>query len=111
MTRQERTTPDRALLPGHLARPGRGKLRRSEEHTSELQSPDHLVCRLLLEKKKKTPTKTTVSTVSFIAGALLTDAARQFKLVLRHAALRALCLMSDTDIGEELLSDGASTYV
>src|SRR5258708_29855648 len=29
---------------------------RSEEHTSELQSPDHLVCRLLLEKKKKAPT-------------------------------------------------------
>src|SRR5258708_20557620 len=28
-------------------------LDRSEEHTSELQSPDHLVCRLLLEKKKK----------------------------------------------------------
>src|SRR5258708_39881000 len=28
-------------------------LARSEEHTSELQSPDHLVCRLLLEKKKK----------------------------------------------------------
>src|SRR5258708_8090498 len=32
---------------------------RSEEHTSELQSPDHLVCRLLLEKKK---TKTTLVT-------------------------------------------------
>src|SRR5690348_15430493 len=31
-------------------------LRRSEEHTSELQSPVHLVCRLLLEKKK-TPVK------------------------------------------------------
>src|SRR5258708_27501584 len=29
-------------------------LSRSEEHTSELQSPDHLVCRLLLEKKKST---------------------------------------------------------
>src|SRR5207244_9138164 len=29
------------------------KIDRSEEHTSELQSPDHLVCRLLLEKKKK----------------------------------------------------------
>src|SRR5258708_31665643 len=29
---------------------------RSEEHTSELQSPDHLVCRLLLEKKKTIPT-------------------------------------------------------
>src|SRR5438552_9026729 len=31
----------------------RRRRRRSEEHTSELQSPDHLVCRLLLEKKKK----------------------------------------------------------
>src|SRR5947208_4642032 len=31
---------------------------RSEEHTSELQSPDHLVCRLLLEKKKKKNTTT-----------------------------------------------------
>src|SRR5947208_12681224 len=30
-----------------------GRWLRSEEHTSELQSPDHLVCRLLLEKKKK----------------------------------------------------------
>src|SRR5690348_18140838 len=31
----------------------RGIAERSEEHTSELQSPVHLVCRLLLEKKKK----------------------------------------------------------
>src|SRR5258708_20376398 len=31
---------------------------RSEEHTSELQSPDHLVCRLLLEKKKNTQSHT-----------------------------------------------------
>src|SRR5258708_14134455 len=31
-----------------------GNYERSEEHTSELQSPDHLVCRLLLEKKKIT---------------------------------------------------------
>src|SRR2546426_6607929 len=31
----------------------RAKLNRSEEHTSELQSPCNLVCRLLLEKKKK----------------------------------------------------------
>src|SRR5258708_15243031 len=30
------------------------RIARSEEHTSELQSPDHLVCRLLLEKKKNT---------------------------------------------------------
>src|SRR5438876_7551838 len=34
-------------------RPGRRGIVRSEEHTSELQSPVHLVCRLLLEKKKK----------------------------------------------------------
>src|SRR5690348_6687218 len=32
---------------------------RSEEHTSELQSPVHLVCRLLLEKKKKNKTRET----------------------------------------------------
>src|SRR5438552_9092423 len=31
---------------------GQAQRARSEEHTSELQSPDHLVCRLLLEKKK-----------------------------------------------------------
>src|SRR5947208_13107762 len=35
---------------------------RSEEHTSELQSPDHLVCRLLLEKKKKTENTQTAIT-------------------------------------------------
>src|SRR2546422_3204973 len=34
------------------------KTRRSEEHTSELQSRLHLVCRLLLEKKKKQPRQT-----------------------------------------------------
>src|SRR5258708_29528741 len=34
---------------------GRAAEQRSEEHTSELQSPDHLVCRLLLEKKKNNP--------------------------------------------------------
>src|SRR5947208_10264762 len=33
------------------------KSTRSEEHTSELQSPDHLVCRLLLEKKKQKNTR------------------------------------------------------
>src|SRR5258708_28276473 len=34
-------------------------IQRSEEHTSELQSPDHLVCRLLLEKKNKQKTTRT----------------------------------------------------
>src|SRR5258708_29849040 len=49
-----------SLLTGRLAMRAasitalRGPVtKRSEEHTSELQSPDHLVCRLLLEKKKK----------------------------------------------------------
>src|SRR5436189_3273503 len=45
----------RAAFPGLVA-PGRSDFRktRSEEHTSELQSPMYLVCRLLLEKKKNT---------------------------------------------------------
>src|SRR5687768_18220285 len=38
---------------GRVHRELRGEPRRSEEHTSELQSRLHLVCRLLLEKKKK----------------------------------------------------------
>src|SRR5690348_17734820 len=43
-------------------RAGRGASRpRSEEHTSELQSPVHLVCRLLLEKKKKNRQKLSTS--------------------------------------------------
>src|SRR5439155_25181276 len=37
----------------HYGRADSGRLARSEEHTSELQSRGHLVCRLLLEKKKK----------------------------------------------------------
>src|SRR5258708_31396283 len=35
-----------------MDRPETARYMRSEEHTSELQSPDHLVCRLLLAKKK-----------------------------------------------------------
>src|SRR5256885_3222618 len=40
---------------------------RSEEHTSELQSPCNLVCRLLLEKKKKCSSKTITSLLSFVS--------------------------------------------
>src|SRR5258708_34826930 len=43
---------DLVWLRASILPPHRPPLR-SEEHTSELQSPDHLVCRLLLEKKKK----------------------------------------------------------
>src|SRR5437870_9113012 len=42
-----------ALDEGHQAIADIGEKDRSEEHTSELQSRGHLVCRLLLEKKKK----------------------------------------------------------
>src|SRR5438445_8362419 len=42
--------------PGH---PARRRLERSEEHTSELQSRQYLVCRLLLEKKKNKKNKET----------------------------------------------------
>src|SRR5207244_9637419 len=41
---------------------------RGEEHTSELQSPDHLVCRLLLEKKKKKHLNTTQITFFNTSG-------------------------------------------
>src|SRR5438876_9260542 len=43
---------DRAAVRRHRARRAGAMTSRSEEHTSELQSPVHLVCRLLLEKKK-----------------------------------------------------------
>src|SRR5947208_6352132 len=39
--------------PAAARHAGDHRRERSEEHTSELQSPDHLVCRLLLEKKKE----------------------------------------------------------
>src|SRR5256885_6371922 len=39
--------------PHHAGHDAHGFLERSEEHTSELQSPCNLVCRLLLEKKKR----------------------------------------------------------
>src|SRR5688572_32687006 len=51
-----RSSPDAAALEeaeAAIARPHRLHRRRSEEHTSELQSQSNLVCRLLLEKKKK----------------------------------------------------------
>src|SRR5207244_788706 len=43
---------DAQLTYGELNQRANQLAHRSEEHTSELQSPDHLVCRLLLEKKK-----------------------------------------------------------
>src|SRR2546426_8786553 len=60
--RQEPAAPENFHAAGSFDQPPGGKERaggvkvrngRSEEHTSELQSPCNLVCRLLLEKKKK----------------------------------------------------------
>src|SRR5437762_7121134 len=52
-TRPPREVPCESQ-PSSAATSG-GGMTRSEEHTSELQSPMYLVCRLLLEKKKKSP--------------------------------------------------------
>src|SRR2546427_3299941 len=49
-----RTAPQVEPMDPSLAQPGE-RIRRSEEHTSELQSQSNLVCRLLLEKKKTVP--------------------------------------------------------
>src|SRR5437762_5796311 len=54
-----RSAPESADLPRRSGRGGDQPIPvRSEEHTSELQSPMYLVCRLLLEKKKKKKEKT-----------------------------------------------------
>src|SRR5436189_2455651 len=74
LNRGLRLTADEHLVVAEAALPhvGRGQVavERSEEHTSELQSPMYLVCRLLLEKKKKQCTQTvghitTTHTVSY----------------------------------------------
>src|SRR5438552_5656511 len=49
----------------------RGPMDRSEEHTSELQSPDHLVCRLLLEKKKTQWANTWSEPVTYASGQIV----------------------------------------
>src|SRR5690348_18088417 len=64
--REQKTEVERLVSSnsGHYLQK-RGRFVRSEEHTSELQSPVHLVCRLLLEKKKqnkKTTYKTSTQT-------------------------------------------------
>src|SRR2546422_3800513 len=63
--------------PRGSARAGRrrapARALRSEEHTSELQSRLHLVCRLLLEKKKKKPLQIGYSHTSLSIPTVLTD--------------------------------------
>src|SRR2546429_1510177 len=62
---RRRSVPASVYLSAGKSCAGRlGYSRRSEEHTSELQSRLHLVCRLLLEKKKKTMTRSHLSRTS-----------------------------------------------
>src|SRR5205814_8119694 len=56
-----RPSPTRARAPRVFETARQGCARRSEEHTSELQSLRHLVCRLLLEKKKRASGTTSAS--------------------------------------------------
>src|SRR5258708_23008916 len=79
------------------------RINRSEEHTSELQSPDHLVCRLLLEKKKnevlrsekqKLPTNVISDPISYPLWVINHDSYNILKylnadkLVISHSMLR-----------------------
>src|SRR5258708_8984123 len=57
------------------ASPAENSSGRSEEHTSELQSPDHLVCRLLLEKKKKKTRTLAENRITSCHDAAITTAA------------------------------------
>src|SRR4051794_41373213 len=54
------------VVSSHSSACGARRRSRSEEHTSELQSPVHLVCRLLLEKKKKTDNRVQHTTTDSI---------------------------------------------
>src|SRR2546426_9241161 len=62
-TKRDRTShgPTRAAGAPQRRTTGTGSRRRSEEHTSELQSPCNLVCRLLLEKKKQKKKKNQIT--------------------------------------------------
>src|SRR5689334_23399873 len=55
-SRTRATTGPRWRFPSSIGARATGRRSRSEEHTSELQSQFHLVCRLLLEKKKSSVT-------------------------------------------------------
>src|SRR5256885_3129597 len=80
-----RTSPSRSSVPRAIATTRFSRIRRwrssrSEEHTSELQSPCNLVCRLLLEKKKK----------------LLYDNSTLLTIMLQHPIITSYLLFCDS---------------
>src|SRR5690348_17409394 len=76
---------------------------RSEEHTSELQSPVHLVCRLLLEKKKKK------KSFSLLGGHRYMSRARRFKVTPHPAS--PLCTCRAGRLASYACVDASSTFV
>src|SRR2546426_5812421 len=81
--KRRRVQPLVAVFIGHV----RVKIcNRSEEHTSELQSPCNLVCRLLLEKKKKNRTYDSDLVLSQLAAAETPERHRQRPLLCMHIA-------------------------
>src|SRR5579863_5874457 len=87
---------------------------RSEEHTSELQSPVHLVCRLLLEKKKRERRQQT-SPESRDQTALVTSSTRRLPVLVQRPVARSRCVFVEEIDGEVPLSfffnDTATTEI
>src|SRR5690348_3710327 len=77
--------------------PGRTALTaaRSEEHTSELQSPVHLVCRLLLEKKNKKIPRTNTVTPNILLNCHVTSATQRASFGFVHLLLLVTVLSCD----------------
>src|SRR5436309_4203068 len=71
--------PGKYVLRAAVAKNGQ-PIKRSEEHTSELQSRENLVCRLLLEKKKKSTTSTNIMVLQAAYTNLHTYQARKYLL-------------------------------
>src|SRR3954449_2779471 len=80
--RRRRRRPGR-LRPRRARQRGRG---RSEEHTSELQSHSHLLCRLLLEKKEQRMSNLALILTSTILGVVGQMTLKQGMVFLRHLA-------------------------
>src|SRR2546425_1815091 len=89
---------DALSLPSSWRHPSswRSRNRRSEEHTSELQSLAYLVCRLLLEKKKKTTRLPPLVPLIYCEGApsKILSSSKYFRLALRlRTQLRLQCVV------------------
>src|SRR5438552_10236071 len=102
--------PQRAERFGQIAQEAGADLR-SEEHTSELQSPDHLVCRLLLEKKNEQQTDCTSSQPSLFCNSARVDCETLHSNLCRAASaslfsLRPLMSPSDYLVRHDSISQG-----